>query len=599
MRLWTIGLLPLALACSKGATPDIAPIALTPAEYNNTVRDLLGMPDDPDAWPAPPAVAERLSPAAGVVTNVFSGVTTPSAWPWPLPDEIGVDDFDGMVDGQSPSAYQLEELQKAATHFGAYTLVSDAFFTCEDWDVLAAAAQESCAWTSMERFARRAWRRPVTDAEHTRLQAFWQDNVNAGALDEAVALTAAGILQAPQFVYRIEVGDTTKRDNGRITLNDWEMASRLSYFLWDTMPDASLFAAADNGELSSPKGIRTQVARMLEDPRARTAVVRFHNQWLGTDQIAKIAPAQRAYGPVFGLASAPELDTTDDGDWPVVLGGLRTSMEAETHLFITMTLFEGAGSLEALLSDNHGYFSTASQPVYGDNFELLDVDNQSWSNDYVAASLTGTASLTLQGATFPANERAGLLTLPSVLALGSHPVHPSPILRGKRILERVTCIELGSPPPGAEAARPPDIVDAESTNRERTANATSPDLCASCHNQINPAGFAFEHYDSLGRYRTEDNGQPVDGSGSLELLGETLEFSSGVDLARQLSINEAVHDCYAHRWTAYALGYSVDPTDPDMKRVMKDFRKDDQVLGLLEAIATSEMFRFRTLGGGQ
>ncbi len=584
------------LACSRGATPDIAPIALTPTEYNNTIRDLLGMPDDPGAWPAPPAVAARLSPAVGSLRG-FAGEREAPPWPWVLPDEVGVDGFEGLADGQSPSAYQLEELQRAAVHYGAYTLVSESFFACDDWENLAPDRQESCAWDSLERFTQRAWRRPITDAERRRLRDFWTTNVAAGALDEAVALTAAGVLQAPQFVYRIEVGDETKRERGRVRLTDWEIASRLSYLLWDSLPDAELFAAADAGALRSEKQIREQAERMLADPRARQAVIRFHTQWLGADAIQRITPAQRAFGPDFGLPTAPGLDTTNDQDWPSVLGPLRSSMEAELHLFVEKTLFEGEGTLGALLTDNHGYLSSATEVVYGDGVERLSLPTESWKGSHVSASFGVTNTLTMEAAAFPPDQRAGILTLPAILAIGAHPVHPSPILRGKRILERVTCTEIGAPPPSAEASSPPDAVEVESTNRARTELATSPQPCAECHDLLNPPGFAFEAYDALGRFRTEDNGEPVDTTGSFEVHGERVRFTDAVDLVGQLADLDAVKDCYAQRWTDYGLGYRADATDPDVARILEDFRDDDDVQALLVAIATSEMFRFRSLGG--
>jgi len=591
LRTTAIALTLAIMSCSRGSTPEIAPIALTPTEYNNTIRDLLGMPDRGADWPSAPDVAARLSPPTGQVTDVFGLASSAAGWPWALPGEVGVNDFEGMVDGQDASPYQLEELQKAAVHFGAYALVAPEFSVCDEL--------QQCAWESIERFAHRAWRRPLTEPELKRLRAFWSDQESKGEFEEAVALTAAGILQSPQFVFRMEQGKDTNREKGRIKLTDWEIASRLSYFLWDSMPDQELFAAANDGKLTSKKGIKEQVARMLEDPRARDAVVHFHEQWLEIDQVSRIAPARSTYGPrYYDLEPYSPLDTTGDEIWPGILGPVRASMEGETHHFVSKTLFEGGGTLEALLTDNHGYSSYATAPLYGD-VSPLSSGTESWEYAFIAASSGSMATLELQPVTYPAAERAGILTLPSVLALGAHPVHPSPVLRGVRILERVACIELGTPPPGAEGERPPDISEAESTNRERTEAVTSDQPCAGCHDIINPVGFAFEHYDSMGGFRTEDNGLPVDASGTLELGDDRLKFDDAVDLSRQLATHTLVQDCYASRWVDYAIGVPIDPTDPDMERLLKDFGKDDHVLALLEAIATSEFFRYRSLGGAR
>jgi hypothetical protein len=274
-------------------------------------------------------------------------------------------------------------------------------------------------------------------------------------------------------------------------------------------------------------------------------------------------------------------------------------MDAETYLFIEQTVFDGAGSLEALLSDNHGYLSPATRVIYGDGANVLNgVPTIDWDYAFIVNSGGQTATLTLSAAEFPATERAGLLTLPSVLALGAYPVHPAPILRGKRILERIACEEFAAPPPGAEGAAPPDADDAEATNRDRTATATSPAECAGCHEQLNPPGFAFENYDALGVWREQDNGQMVDASGSVALSGgETFTFDDGVDFARQLSTSEQVRNCYVLRWARYASGVHLGHADPSVTALQARFQADDDVLRLLVAITGSVMFRFRSEGG--
>ena len=265
----------------------------------------------------------------------------PPPWPWRFPPETGVDGFDGMIDGREVSAYRIEELQKAAVHFAGFTLVSPEFFTCDAWAELASSEQAACAQTSLIRFAQRAWRRPLRSAERSRLVSALEDAWRLGSAEEAVVLTVAGILQSPNFVFRVEVGAGDPDSTGHVTLTDWEIASRLSYLVWDSMPDAALFAAAAEGALSSAEGIRDQTRRMLSDPRAERALVRFHEQWLDIDDVLSIAPAQRAYGPRYGLDVMPELDTTGDGEWPMVVGPIRHSMVAEFALFIVMWCWMG------------------------------------------------------------------------------------------------------------------------------------------------------------------------------------------------------------------------------------------------------------------
>ena len=594
------------------------PPALTPAEYNNTIADLLGFPRDSEGWPARTDLADRLSPRRAASKGVFLPPPPPPPWPWRFPAEPGSEGFEGIVQGQNPSSYQVEELHLAAMHFASYALLSPTFFACEGWAELPAAEQAACAGTSIERFARRAYRRPLRAAERERLLDFWRANRGAGPLDEAVALTVAGILQAPAFHFRVEPGAEGGRGDGDQAgsgadqagsgadqagsgadqagsgADPWTLASRLSYFLWDSMPDAELFAAAEAGELATAGGVERQARRMLDDPKARPAVVHFHHQWLGTEDVLLIAPARRAFGPRFGIAPRMGEANDDDIEWPTILGPVRHSLLLEAGLFVERTVFDGDGTFTALMTDHHGYLSDATAPIHGEG-AVRDPGGAAVTRpiEFVAISIGRKDSLTLYPATFPPEERAGVLTLPAVLAVGAYAVQPGPILRGVRVLERIACMHLGTPIQGAETALPPDTLAVESTNRERTAMATDRPACASCHRRINPPGFAFEHYDALGAWRAEDNGQPVDASGTLALPGgETLTFTDGVDFARQLAASRRVRDCYALHWTRYALGDRIASSEPALGPIRSRFRDNDSIKDLLVSIATSDLFRF-------
>ena len=574
------------------------PLALTPAEYNNTIADLLGFPRDGARWPSRPAIADTLSPRRAASKGVFLPPPPPPVWPWRFPTEPGTDGFEGIAEGQNPSSYQVEELHLAAMHFASFALISPTFFTCSEWDTLATIEQQRCAWTSIERFAKRAYRRPLRAPEHDRLHGFWQANLEFGSTDEAVALTVAGVLQAPPFHFRLDPGNPST--NGRSPgMTDWELATRLSYFLWDTMPDEALFAAAESGQLATTEALQRQARRMLDDPKARPAIVHFHHQWLGTNQVLLIAPARRAFGRLFGISDRLKDAADDDLEWPAIMGPVRHSMKFETELFVERAVFDGAGTFTALMTDNRGYMSDATAPIYGDGAErMADGPTVTKPIELVVASIGRVKELTLYPVEFPRSERAGVLTLPSVLALGAYAVQPGPILRGKRVLERLACMHLGTPIQGAEAALPPDTLTAENTNRERTVSATSPPACQSCHKVINPPGFAFENYDAVGQWRAYDNGQAVDASGSLALGGsEQLEFSDGVDLARQLANSDRVRDCYVRQWTRYALGTELEATPPGLESLQAKFREDDSIKELLISIASSDLFRARTGAG--
>lgn len=575
------------------AAPGAPPLALTPTEYNNTVADLLSFPRDGERWPPRPALADALSPRRAASTGVFLPPPPPPVWPWRFPAEPGAGGFEGIAQGQNPSSRQVEELHLAAMHFASFAPGSAAFSPCREGRARPRAGRERCARAAVERFAERAWRRPLDAGERERLLAFWRANLARAGTDEAVALTVAGILQAPAFHFRIERG-------GPGGPTPWETAARLSYFLWDSMPDDALSAAAAAGALSSRGQVERQARRMLADPKARPAVVHFHNQWLGTDDVLRIAPARRAFGPRFGLP--PEIETARDDDvqWPAVLGPLRHSLKLETELFVERTVFDGDGTFTALLTDHHGYLSDATAPIHGpEAARLAGRPAVTRRIEFVAASIGRKETLTLHPAAFPPERRAGVLTHPSFLAAGAYAVQPGPIPRGVHVLERVACVEPGTPIQGAETALPPDSLAVESTNRERTAAATSAPACASCHRRINPAGFAFEHYDALGAWRARDNGRPVDASGSLTLPGgETLAFTDGVDFVRQLAASGRARDCYALHWTRTALGRRIEAAAPGLAPIQRRFREDDSIRELLVAIAGSDLFRGAPPAGG-
>ncbi len=574
---------------------ETAPLALTPTEYNNTVADLLGFPRDGEQWPKRPAVADRISPRRTASKGVFSPPPPPDPWPWPFPAEPGSDGFEGIAQGQSPSSYQVEELHLAGMHFGAFALLSPTFFDCSGWSDLPAAERQTCAATSILRFAERAYRRPLRGGERDRIEAFWQAQLAAEPIDEAVALTVAGILQAPAFHFKLEPGATEATE-----FDAWQLATRLSYFLWDSMPDEELLRAAGAGELETAEGVERQARRLLHDPKARPAIVHFHHQWLGTEQVLLIAPARRAFGPRFGLSRVLRNARDDDTKWPSILGPIRHSMRLETELFVEEAIFDRAGTFTELMTGNHAYMSRSTRPIYGEGTAPDEArDAVTRQIEYVTASVGRKKPLTLDPVVLDPAQRAGVLTLPSVLAIGAYAVQPGPIPRGVRILERVACMEMGDPIEGVESALPPDALGVESTNRERTAAATKPRECNSCHRRINPAGFAFEHYDAMGAWRAEDNGQPVDASGSLRLPGaEELTFDDGVEFAHELAASSRVRDCYALHWTRYALGSHLDRNAAGLEPIQERFRENDSVKELLVSIATSDLFRARSAGVG-
>ena len=190
--------------------------------------------------------------------------------------------------------------------------------------------------------------------------------------------------------------------------------------------------------------------------------------------------------------------------------------------------------------------------------------------------------------------------MPAVLALKSHAGHPSPVHRGKFILERFACQNTGQPPASAFGQEPPDSVTVKGTNRERMHALTSPASCAGCHTTLNPPGFAFENYDSLGQWRDSDNGKPVDAKATVRLDdGELFEVKNGAELARKLAKSRQARNCYTLRWLRYATGVRLKADAEGVKALQERFFKNDNVQELLVAIVTSDLFRYRRAGGGQ
>lgn len=576
-----------------GATgvPIDLPVALTPTERNNSVRDLFGFPDDGDDWPAPPAIADRFSSPAESLGGVFAPAVQPPPWPVELPAEVGVHGFDGMVDGQEPSAYSVEAWQQATLHFAPYALVSAAFLACEDWESASEDTRETCGWNSVSRFAFRVWRRPLERAETDRLRALWDAQLAAGTAEEAVVITVSSLLLSPRFTHRIEEGAIGSGSGHTRNLTAFELASRLSYFLWDTMPDTDLFRAADEGNLETEADIRAQVQRMLADPKARETAARFHHSWLGTDAVLGIAPSRAAHGPRFGISAEQPGSSDCDLEWPTILGPVRHALYAELSLTVADSLFDGPGTLTDLFTTDVGYISTQSKPVHGTVTVDTSADTVPWPYTAVAASLPVSGTLQMTRVTYAADERAGILALPAVLAVGAYPVHPGPIPRGVNILERVLCTELGDPPEGAEGALPADVPEAEQTNRSRTEVATAGDSCAGCHSRINPLGFAFEHYDALGAWRATDNDLPVDASVEVLIDGTTESIADAMALGAALADSTDARSCYALHTVRSATGIDWDETDPHITPLIEGFIADDHIPSLIEEVATSTIFR--------
>lgn len=588
----------LMTACNPGPTGAALPARrLSPTEYNNTVRDLYGFDEE---WPEP---CEHAVLASG---PLCSDTALEQAWPYVLPPDVLVHGFEGMAEGQHPSGSHVEAYERAARHFAPFVHLSPAFSLCGQWSDLPDDEATACVSASVERFAQRAWRRPASEEELSRLRSFHSDNVARFGLQDGTTLTVQGLLQSPQFLYLLPPGDAEAPVTGD-PLNDWQMAARLSYFLWDSMPDEALFEAASKGRLNTPRQVRRQAERMVEDPKARQMVVHFHRQWLELDSVYTALPDMDTYGAAYlpGLAQLDEGVQEQEEYWSGALIGLRRGMVLEAEKFVEHSIFDGTGTLQELYTSPYGFVTDVSlehgEPPLLSTADIYGISERT-SRRYDVEMDDGNLGyfLNVQAAKFPEGQRAGLLTLGAVLTAQAHPVHPAPVLRGKLVLERMVCTDLGPPPDSAAGQAPADTLDAEATNRERVAAVTEVSGCIGCHQTLNPPGFALENYDAMGGWREQDNGHPVDASGSFTVDGETFAFSNAVELSAALGSSRVAHDCYVQHWVQYALGRSDSAADAQAIQALQSsfYAEGGQIKALLVEIAASELMRSHGIEGG-
>ena len=347
-------------------------------------------------------------------------------------------------------------------------------------------AGDACVQGFLASLGRRLWRRPLTDVELERWVGVSRDTAD-GDPWQGLETAVAGLLQSPWFLYRIELGEEDPSEPGQRRYTSWEMAQRLAFLFWNTGPDEELLEAAARGELTDDATIFEQSMRLSNDPRARVALQDFFTQYLDLGRLEKVE--------------------RDPARYPGYSPSLLAAMEAEVRLLVDDIVYRRDGDVRRLFSDRRAFVNSELAALYG-----LD-----------APGATPIAFVPVEfGAEVP---RAGLLTLGAFLTMNAHPTETSPTLRGKYIRERLFCQEVPAPPDDidlnleAEPGEP-------ATLRERLEQHRRDPACAGCHSFIDPPGMLFEHYDSIGRYRDEVDGHPVDSSGDLD--GAALENAEGL-----------------------------------------------------------------------
>lgn len=418
--------------------------------------------------------------------------------------------------------------------------------------------EEACARKILSTLMRRAYRRPVADAEIDGPMAFYRKGREEGNFDVGVAKAVSAVLANPGFLFRVESDPEDAPSGGVYRVGDLELASRLSFFLWSSIPDDELLDAAIQGKLSQPGELEKQTRRMLADPRSSNLATNFAGQWLRLRNIDAVLPSANVFRDF------------DDN--------LRQAFREETELFFDSVLREDRSVLTLIQSDytflNERLAKHYGVPgVYGSRFRRVSLP--------------------------PDSERGGLLRQGSVLAVTSYSTRTSPVERGVFVLSNL----LGAPP----SPPPPDVpaldessVAANLPMRERLAAHRSNTVCASCHRTIDPAGFSLENFDAIGQWRYwEAGGEPVDASGGLPGAGE-FEGADGLEDAL-LAHPQVFVGTLTEKLLTFALGRGVESYDaPAVRKILRDAEKDDYrfsslILGIVESVP----FQMRRAERGQ
>lgn len=527
----------LGAGCSS--QPPAAPVAVGPAplrrlsnrEYLNALADLF-----PDQHPTLPE----------------------------LPDDTPIAGFENAAETQQPSDLRIARYETIANLYAqAATADTDtvrALVGCSDWSLPDQAA--TCAAQLVTEVGARIFRRPLDGEERARFATRFAGWAAAIDFEGAVRLTLSAMLQSPQFLYRPEPAPATAAPGSVVPVEPYAMASRLSFLLWESIPDDALLRAAARDGLRTVEQIGGQAQRMLSDDRARRVFWDFHRQWLGLDRILEDEH----------LVRTPEVD-------PLWTPASQSSAAEETRVFVENVLMDG-GTLPDLLRSRRAWVDGEMARIYG---LALPPDPTAWSE-----------------VSLPSTERAGLLTRASFLAGYSHRGGTSPPVRGNAIQLRLLCQPPLSPPPGANLSMPVgDPAAGPQTNRELFEARTSPAACQACHASLNGFGFGLESYSASGAHQSLDNGLPVDTRGQINGTDVDGPFDGGIELSEALARSRVVHHCATERWIRFALGRAaVDTEGPQVEALATTFLESGgDVRQLLVGIVTAPTFRMRRIEG--
>ncbi|MEO8904508.1 MAG: DUF1592 domain-containing protein [Polyangiaceae bacterium] len=499
---------------------------LTRYEYTNTVRDLLGVTKVNDSLPGDNLPPEQ---KGNGFSNDAAIITTTRL----------------LVDAYSSTASAIAKL---AT--GDAASLAKATKNCDP----KATGEAACAEQFINDFGSRAFRRALDTDEHDAMTAVYQAGKSGGAYADGISAVIEMVLQAPQYLYKVEFG--TKSDSATVARpTSYEMATRLSYLLWGSIPDDALTAAAKADQLATREQVAAQAKRMLDDQRAHNVITYFHDRLLGIDGLDSMqrdATAFPTYTPALGTAF--RLETENFLDDLVFQGGDFATMFTAKYTFLNGTLAQFYGVPN----------------ITGSQFQKVDVN--------------------------PA-QRGGLLTQASLLTAYTPGSHNNPVIRAKFVLQQLLCSNVPDPPPALAAMIKEPAFDPTTTTRQRfEAHANNP-ICSGCHVKLDGIGFAFEHFDPLGGWQQLDNGQPIDTSGHVADTDAIGDFNGVLELEAKLAKSHDAQACYTGNWLNFAYGRTAGSEDACTHQALNKALTDanGNIKALVLALAQTDAFLYRPL----
>lgn len=460
-----------------------------------------------------------------------------------LPKEIKSHGLDNLADTRTITESHADAYLRVATRVSQRMRGERSrFISCNNNE-----AEQSCITRFINDFGKRVFRGPVS-AEETKglVQVFNAGKADTGRFDDAFEFVVQAMLISPRFLYRPELGQLS---GDSYALDQWEIAQALSYLYWGSMPDKRLFELAEAGQLSKLEIIRSEAERLLSDARARQMTGRFLSSWLGSDAVLAVNKDNLLH---------PQFDSN-----------LRIALLNETRDFFNTIVFDEQGKFADLFLSQESIGGPAIASLYGgrsDNGRIL----------------------------FDTRQRRGLLGHASVLASYADADQTAPIKRGKFVLEQLLCQDLPPPPPSLMIKPPPRNPNA--TTRERFAAHSNNPNCATCHTRIDGVGFGLEDMDEIGRFRTQQNGKPVDASGVLiGLDGQDQPFSGTAELSALIAQSRTAERCFVKQIYRRSSGYLETQADTcAIDRLHQRLSQPDATIrDLLLSLPEQDAFRLK------